>query len=201
MNNATRRAIVLVVGFAMVAAACGDDDATSRATTPPATGATTAPPATEAPETTEAPATTTTAAPTTTTTAAPATTQPAALDPAQLVADHMIPLPANTELVSAEEVDGGGLRVGAIVNASPPPGYAATATAAGWTVLDVRFGSETTVAVFGAAVYCLIAYANYDASDSVDYWMYFTFFTGLTEEDCLAATDALISALSLLGRP
>ena len=194
MNTAIKRAVVLMLAFALVAAACGDDDATS-------TAATTA--STDAPASTEAP-TASTAAPTTTTTAAPATTQPAAMTPEEFVAEHNIALPADTELVSIEEVDGA-TRIGATVNATPPPGYAAMATAAGWTVIDVTFGSEITTAIFAEAVgdlfYCLTAYANYDSHDSPEYWMWFTFWTGLTEADCLGASSLVSSALSLLGSP
>ena len=195
MNIAIKRAVVLMLAFALVAAACGDDDATS-------TAATTA--STDAPASTEAPTASTAAPTTTTTTAAPATTQPAAMTPEEFVAEHMIPLPAQTELVSIEEAEGG-TRVGAIVSAAPPPGYAATATAAGWNVLDVTFGSERTTATFentvASVVYCMIAYANYDSSSSPDYWIYFWFFTGLTEQDCLDAGDRLGSIQSLLGSP
>ena len=182
MNNATKRVLVLLLGLALVATACGGDDDTADPTTATSSGSSSA--------TTDAPATT----------AAPATTMPAALDPAQVVAEHMIPLQPDTELVSAEEADGG-FRVGATVDAPPPPGYAATATAAGWTVLDVRFGSETTIAALGDLLYCLVAYANYDSSSSPDYWMWFWFATGLTAEDCLAAGERIGATLSLLGRP
>ena len=190
MITTTTRVIVLLLAFALVAAACGDDDAT---TTQATTAATDAPASTEAPETTEAPAATTT-------TAAPATTQAAALTPEQVVADHMIPLLPNTELVSVEEIDGG-FRVGAIVNSPPPPGYAATLTDAGWTVLDVRFGSESTIARDATAFYCLIAYADYLSSGDNSFWMFLQIFGGLTEADCLAAADDVISLLSSFGSP
>ena len=183
--------MVLLLAFALVAAACGDDDAT---TTQATTAATDAPASTEAPETTEAPATTTT-------TAAPATTQAAGPTPESVIADNMVPLPPNTELVSLEEIDGG-FRVGAIVNSAPPPNYAATLAGTDWEVLDVVFGSETTVATYLTASICLIAYANYGGATDSTFWVYFWIFTGgLTAEDCLNAVADVISFSSSLGRP
>lgn len=197
MKTATTRAVVLLLAFALVAAACGDDDAT---TTQATTAATDAPASTEAPQTTEAPVATEAPA-ATTTTAAPATTQAAALTPEQVIADNMVPLPPQTELVSVEEIDGG-FRVGAIVNSPPPPGYAATLAGTDWEVLDVIFGSETTVATYLTASICLIAYANYDGSSDPSFWFYFWIFTGgLTPEDCLNAVADVISFSSSLGRP
>ncbi len=191
MKTATTRVIVLLLAFALVAAACGDDDAT---TTQATTAATDAPASTEAPETTEAPAATTT-------TAAPATTQAAAPTPESVIADNMVPLPPNTELVSLEEIDGG-FRVGAIVNSAPPPNYAATLAGTDWEVLDVVFGSETTVATYLTASICLIAYANYDGATDPSFWFYFWIFTGgLTAEDCLNAVADVISFSGSLGRP
>jgi len=181
--------MVLLLAFALVAAACGDDDAT---TTQATTAATDAPASTEAPETTEAP--------TTTTTAAPATTQAAAPTAESVIADNMVPLPPNTEMVSLEEIDGG-FRVGAIVNSAPPPNYAATLAGTDWEVLDVIFGSETTVATYATAGICLIAYANYNGSSDPTFWFYFWILTALTPEDCMNAVADVISLSSSLGRP
>ncbi len=189
MIRLSKRAAVLMLGFALVAAACGDDDtATTEATTAAAEA-----PTTEAP-TTEAPATTTT------TTAAPAPTEAMALTPEQVIADNMIPLPPNTDLVSVEETDDG-VRVGTVVNSPPPPGYAALLTDSDWEVVDVVFGSEATMAFYETAALCLLAYANYDSSDSPEYWIWFYIFTGLDAVDCLDATSDLISLMSGLGRP
>ena len=99
------------------------------------------------------------------------------LTPEQVIADHMIPLQPDTELVSVEEIEGG-FRVGAVVNAPPPPGYAATLTDAGWDVLDVRFGSETTAAIYRDAAICLIAYANYDTFLAWNHSTYFAVSVG-----------------------
>ena len=77
MRSRYRVLIGVVLAFALIAAACGDDDSADTTAAAPATEApaTTQPPATEAPATTQAPETTTTTMPaeetTTTTTLAP----------------------------------------------------------------------------------------------------------------------------------
>lgn len=193
MKSTTKRALVLILGFALVAAVCGDDDTT-------ATQATAAP-ATQATAGTAAPAATTTT--TTAATTAPPATEAAAPTAESVIADHEIPLQPGTELVSLEVMDDG-FRVGAIVNSAPPPGYAATLTAAGWEVLDVQFGSEATTAFLESALIgaiCLVAYANYGSSSDPSYWFYFFIYTGLTPDDCKAAAADAISLASTFGRP
>jgi hypothetical protein len=132
------------------------------------------------------------------TTAAATTTGAPVLTPEQVIADNMIPLPPNTELVSVEEMEGG-LVVGANVDSPPPPGYATLLTDAGWEVLDVRFGSEATIAV--QLELCLIAFANYESSTAPGYWFLFWVVTGVTREDCVSLGDTIIAALAGMGPP
>ena len=74
MNSSVRRGLVLLLGFALVAAACGDDDTTAtQAAEPPATAAPATTATTAAAPTSQAPTTQATTTTTTTTT----TTEPA----------------------------------------------------------------------------------------------------------------------------
>lgn len=143
-------------------------------------------------------ATTTTTRATTLTTAATTTT--VTLSPAEVLAEYEVPVPEGAELVFVEPQGGADVSVGANVAAAPPPDYPSRLAGTDWEVLDVIYGSESTVALQTLRGLCLLVSANTAATTS--YWLYFyVWFNLASRAGCLEAATEIIELVRSFGAP
>ncbi|GEM_PF-6650035 len=131
----------------------------------------------------------------------PTTTIEAAPDPAAILADLGVPLKDGTEVIAAAALSDGNVAAGVSVDAPPPPLYGTDLEAAGWNVLDVRFGSEATIAYDDELLLCLIVYANYDSPSDLEYWMWFAGYPDIDPEECMENAEEYFAQMGDFGRP